>query len=578
MSDSCRSLKTTQDKMTNILKTTMKFEAEHEECLRVLPYTESGHVVVQLYVFSGESGIPDNLKVAAQKCFGEMEVKLKWLDLYNDAANILNVTRVEYPSGEPKMLEASQVDEINEIISKNLHVFDEHRNITAVQASFKVVQSKQTEDPCIVIYVLGKGSIPFGESEFPRTIGPYPVDVVEGFWVRTRDPWMPMEAQEQSNVLCLGASIGVKGKEASGTLGAIVEDEHSGTLYALSCSHVMTHAEKSEIIHPGLNDHLNYLKYHLNEYSKWLDRITEPDCLEARFAVERLGEVEMAEKFEEMKTIKEKHLDSERCTKEILMKINKHEGAFETGLKPPRVIGNYIAGVSHGVKWQNDGKEYYVDGSIAKLTVNEVKRLRESRTVQVIGTGDYPSGECSPATTKAIMSAEELCKSGRTTGYTTSDCLVGATVDPPMFMKPPKFRTGGGALIDVGMGDDFCKNCAERQQTQSQLENIQEPGRFCHDCKEGRATLHESLWLKNCLCIRSGRFPFADEGDSGAVIFERHGNGSACLRGFGVIFAVHYAAFKFYAIASPLEVVLQALSQEILKDKTCSLRLVSNYA
>ena len=63
--------------------------------------------------------------------------------------------------------------------------------------------------------------------------------------------------QEQSEVLCLGASIGVNGEEASGTLGAIVEDENSGTFYALSCDHVMKH--------PRLVESLNNAKYHLNK-------------------------------------------------------------------------------------------------------------------------------------------------------------------------------------------------------------------------------------------------------------------------------------------------------------------------
>jgi len=73
-----------------------------------------------------------------------MEVKLKWSDLYNNAANVLDIRPIVYPSDEPKILEPSQVDEISEIISKHLHVFDKHRNITAVQASFKITESKQT--------------------------------------------------------------------------------------------------------------------------------------------------------------------------------------------------------------------------------------------------------------------------------------------------------------------------------------------------------------------------------------------------------------------------------------------------
>ena len=169
--------------MREIVTATRTFEADHKKCVRVLPYLKGDHVMVQFYVFSGESGIPEQLKLDAEECFGEME--LKWSDLYNDAADILNVTTLKYPFGKPKRLNASQIDEISEIISKSLHVLDQHHNVTSVQASFKITESKQTETPCITIYVLGKGFIPIGESEFPKNLGSFPVDVVDGFWFQT---------------------------------------------------------------------------------------------------------------------------------------------------------------------------------------------------------------------------------------------------------------------------------------------------------------------------------------------------------------------------------------------------------
>ena len=560
-------------KQSELLTAAMTFEAEHEECLRVLPYTESGQVVVKLYMFSGALGIPENVKEAAQRCFGDMEVELEWLDLYNNATNILKVTPVEYPFGEPKILVASQVDEINEVISKNLHAF-EHRNITSLQASFKVTKSKQTEEPCVTIYVLGKGSIPIGESEFPLTLGPYPVDVVDGFWCRTHDPKRPTEAQQQKDVLRLGASIGVNGEDASGTLGAIVKEENSNTLYALSCDHVMKHSEKSEIIHPGLNDHLEYLRYYLNEYRKEVSKIAQPDCQKVRFSVETLQKSEMSEKFQELKTVKQMHCDSEDLDEATLGAIKEHERAFEAGLKPPRIVGNYIAGVRCNVKW-SDKKEYFIDGAIAELTADETKTLIKSRTARIIGTGDYPSGECSPTTTHAIVNAGELRKSGRTTGYTTSGSNF--RVDPPHFMKPPLFQIQG-ALVDVGKHNYFCQECAAIQGSHSQLEKSQELVFQCKGCKKPRGNLYESLWLKNCLCI-SNTGQFSAKGDSGAVIFEkRDDNHSDSLPGFGIIFAQHINAYKCYAIASPLQVALEVLSQEIsTEDQACNLRLVSKY-
>jgi len=85
-------------------------------------------------------------------------------------------------------------------------------------------------------------------------------------------------------------------------------------------------------------------------------------------------------------------------------------------------------------------------------------------------------------------------------------------------------------------------------------------------------------WLYNCLCIPRERYPFADDGDSGAVIFEKCDGTSVeakCLSGFGVLFGVFETGYKSFALASPLEVVLEKLSQEF-SDK-CSLKLVSDF-
>ena len=542
--------------------------------MRVLPYEENDQMEVHLYVFSGESGIPESLKEAARKCFGEMDARLKWLDLYNDAAYVLNVTAVEYPSGVPQVLKASQVDEINKIINQNLHVFDKHRNITSVQASFKVTDSKETGIPCITVNVLGKGHIPIGESKFPGEIGSYPVDVVQGFWFRTSDPWSPNEAQTPGEELRFGASLGVKDEDASGTLGAVVRDETSGTLYALSCNHVMQHAEKLEIIHPGLNDYRNYLQYHLNEYKSSVGRIVEQGCSEMKFSVEGLQEPEMKEKFEALKEKKDNYLQEsgpEEYTISILAPIMKHETALQRGFsKQPRIIGTYVTGLRRNVQL-SDGKEYFIDAAVAKLNEVEVIRLKKNKIAVVIGTGNYPSGECCPAITEDFIKTKpELCKSGRTTGYTEK----GRLAEAPIFMKPSLCRKGSGALHDVQMHNYVCQVCAQEQTTQSPVEEIQGSQFSCKMCGK------DEVWWKNCLCVegRSRISNFVAPGDSGAVIFEkkrRDENAVVFLSGVGILFAQHENQYKLYGIASPLDVVLKALSQEIHKD--CDLRVASNY-
>ena len=291
------------------------------------------HKMVKLryiYVYNIRSGIPTELKNAAQALFGQRGWKLIWADLFNDAFNSLKVTPIEYLSGEPKRLEESQVDEIDEIINKHLHVFSKHRNVTAVQPSFKVTNSVQTQEACIVVYVLGKGQIPLGESETPCTIGSYPVDVVNGFCVRTNDPYLPTEAHEQKEFLRLGASIGVNERQSSGTLGAIVEDVSNGTLYALSCDHVMNDVDEKKIIHPGLDVYSYYLRHHLTEYRGWIERVTGPAVELPQLPDDCLEETELQKIFNDLKAIKDKYITSVSQYK--LTMIQFHKGKLEEPL------------------------------------------------------------------------------------------------------------------------------------------------------------------------------------------------------------------------------------------------------
>ena len=569
-----------EHKLKKLVRKIIEFEAKHRECVRVLPYSDGGQAKVHFYVLSqfnsGKSGVPQKLKDAAQKCFGDMEVELQWFDLLNDVTKILKAPPVEFSSGKPKRLNQSQVYDINETIKRNLHVLVRHHNITAVQASFKITKSQQTRQPCIAIYVLRKGFIPDGEFPLPSRLGSYPVDVVDGFWFRVNPDnqdglWTPNEAQKQSKVLKLGASIGVKGIEASGTLGAIVEAD--GNFYALSCDHVMKDPRESEIIHPALNDHLNYLNYHLQEYGTRIKHILKHESLfdlETNFLFDIFRtESELSEKFKELKSIKDNHRDLQKAKGKRLKNLEIHEEALEKGFREPRVIGTYVAGVSRNFRW-TDGQEYYIDVAIAKLTPDEVNKLRDSETVEVIGTGEIPSGECS----EKVKAEGELCKSGRTTGYTRS----GRREDPSIFAKSPlcEVSAQNKQLMDVLRRVKLCHKCTLRSGVSERLTSSSP---FCDSCTVDARTLAEWLWMKNCVCVdrpgdifREGQ-AFSAEGDSGAVLFEKVPRKD--LLGFGIIFGEFVSPVQVYSLASPLCVALEALSSEL--DDNTNLRLLSNY-
>ena len=548
----------------------MDFEAKHRECVRVLTYTDDGHVKVKFFVLSGKSGIPETLKAAAQYIFKEMDVKLEWLDLYRDVDEILKIRPLKYPSGTQQVLEDSQVDEINKAIYKNLHVLVRHRNITAVQPSLKITDSKQTETPCITLYVLCKGVIPDGEGPFPLKLGSYLVDVVDGMWFRTDDPWLPNEAQEQSDVLCLGASIGVQGEDAAGTLGAIVKDDE--TFYALSCDHVMRHSKELKIIHPAQKDHLNYLNYHLQQYGLRIKHIIDKESCHMLANQLSFGYIagfeELLNKFQDLKRIKETHQRHTRVTERKLKAVELHEKAFEKGLTPPRVIAKYSVGIACNATGK-DGQQYYIDAALAALTPKEVESLKRSKIAKMIGTGDHPSGECS----SRLKTSEELCKSGRTTEFTK----YGRHAPTSLFLNSSSYEVNAQneSLVSVLKRVRLCQSCKERSRIREQLDSTAPP---CDSCKIDTDTLCDSLWLKNCFCIdRPSDFGhakcFATKGDSGAVLFER--NEVEDLQAFGIIFGEHRNSYKRFALATPMQIALKSLSRKISKDT--NLRLLSDY-
>ena len=381
---------------------TTTFEAKHKECIRVLPYTNaSGQVYVQLYVFCDKNSIPEELKEAAQEFFGETGVELRWTNLYNYASNIPNIVSKDF-----KQLEVSQANVISKIINKNLPVFSKHRNITAIQSSLKVTNSKQTNYPCIRVYVLGKGCIPIGESEIPNAVENFPVDIVDGFWLETLDIPKPLTAHEQEKCLRLGASIGVRGTKTAGTLGAIVKDDSS--FYLLSCDHVINHAWEREIVHPGGGHYLSSLKYHLIDYQYWIDHIIKPEnhlehgnLLPESFFTLLQNQVDS---FYNASGV-QRHPQLVECKRKL----------DELFSKKPRTVAHYITGIRQDTMF-SDGSIVYIDAAIAELTDKEVEALKENGSVEIIDTANYPDGNVTMDFSQS--NEREWCKSGSATGCT----------------------------------------------------------------------------------------------------------------------------------------------------------------
>ena len=144
----------------------------------------------------------------------------------------------------------------------------------------------------------------------------------------------------------------------SGSLSAIIKDSRSGTFYALSCYHVMKHPTESEIIHPGLNDYLNYLTWNLHEHSTWVkDTISREQAIpqKSSFAFELLPDTaELSVKFKDLNQIRDNHRGPDRETPKNVQLADYLKQCVEEGsVNQPRVIGKYVFGVSRNLNWIN---------------------------------------------------------------------------------------------------------------------------------------------------------------------------------------------------------------------------------
>ena len=469
----------------------------------MLPYEDaSGQVYVKLYVFCDKNDIPKELKAAAQVFFGETVVKLKWTNLYNYASIKPNIVSEDF-----KQLEVSQVNDIGDIIKRNLPVFSKHRNITAIQPSLKVTNSKQTNDPCIRVYVLGKGCFPFDESEIPNAVENCPVDIVDGFWFETSGTPKPLRAHKQGEYLRLGASIGVKGTGNSGTLGAIVKDD-DGRFYLLSCDHVMRSVRGREIIHPAENHYSTSLKYHLIVYHNWINRIfnqrdafqhNHPDSVEYFRQLERIVDSFYSGRY--------RHPKLRECEGKLRKLISE----------PPRTVAYFIDGIC-----ENRG-EFHIDAAVAKLTNEEIEALKRNGYVEIIDTEDYPDGNVTRDDSQNRI--REWRKSGSTTGYTS-------------------------------LKTNFFFSCVFLRKSARERPSSTSRG----------FDLRDFEWCKKCIVLENeNNNLFSYTGDSGAVVFEKSEQQLPAMPGFGIVIAKLITTSNQGAgtIAIPLRIALDQLSEKL---------------
>ena len=129
-------------------------------------------------------------------------------------------------------------------------------NVVGVLAGYSPdrASSGWTNAPALLVVVHHKGFVPLGESPLPRRFKGVPVHVFEGRCVAGMPPRIQeIEHDDPRGTIRLvdpirsGASIGILGRGAVGTLGGFIVDSRSGTIYLLTNAHVVQDAITADV-------------------------------------------------------------------------------------------------------------------------------------------------------------------------------------------------------------------------------------------------------------------------------------------------------------------------------------------
>ena len=445
----------------------------HPCCIRVIPYEnddeDSKPITMYLYVSTNGKGIPDNVTEDAKKMF--VNCRIEFVDLQRRP---LSKNFIPLPSS--KQRREKEISILSKKIEKNLDLFNNRLNVTAVQASYKVTNSEEQDIPCVAVYVLGKTKIPAGETDIKKIKHDNHVfhgvefDVLEGYY----QPAIGPSQASYVRPLRAGYGIGVVGTVGGGTLGGFLEDE-TGKHYILSNQHVLrpSHTGSNVILQPAESDY------------KTMRREAEEDLNEVLRRKNILTQEEKDDRPQLIKTIEE---DEEKARKSL----------EEIESKSPRAIGTYVDGLRRNESMQldNENSQIFVDAAIAELNETEETHLKSTSHVYsplygfeeaentTLPNGEIVSWEFFVDQLRRTDSELSFNKTGRTTGF-TNDGRVDQSVRQ-LFVKI--HYTENAAPVD--------------DPIVSALIHI--------PCKP--------FWLHNCFVIQNHGNDFCDWGDSGALV------------------------------------------------------------
>jgi hypothetical protein len=511
-------------------------------------------------VDSGNKGVPEELKQAANEMFVDYEIQ--YVDLQRRPLPKI-VTRL--PASQK--VKHKELKDLSKIIEKNLHVFDNRLNVTAVQASYKVINSSEKDIPCVTVFVLGKRRIPVGESDLRKLDNnPFGVDldVVEGYYQPcTNDFDSKSYGYPKPFLDGIGIGIFKDDKGRVGTLGGFLEDEY-GNPYILSCEHVLNPDDcvepNIEIVQPAEIDYKKACKY----------ASSKVESLSAALE-EKKTKMEVLETNDQAYGKLKKHVEK---TQKVLDESIKQLSNVE---ESKRTIGKYCWGLKQNEPVEicnNNCADVYVDAAIAELNDEEADNIElkkdfepEDDRCPMYGfkndkdKGFVPTGHIVDLQEFDSHHDVKFLKIGRTTGLT-----VGGEFESTDFfvnLKGYRKNVCAGDLTNIPY-ILYCNSCEPlNENNQVDLSCIES---CCTKCKAKiGSNVCTAFWAKNCMAIRRPKKPFCEEGDSGALVFDSKG------RVWGMIFGVFSAEGinLDFGLATPLSVVLKALGR--ISGKTLTL-------
>ncbi len=561
----------------------LQFMSANPCCIRVIPYEKSDcegtqSLTMCLYFDIDVKDVPDDVRNAAVEMFANYEIEYK-----NIQRRPLSMIVTELSSANKQ----KEISDLSRKIENNLHLFEKRLNVTAVCASYKVIDSIEKNIPCVTVFVLGKGRVPAGETEIKEIkekngdlFDHAEFDVAEGYYQPSNGP---SSLEAHTSPLQGGVGIGVQGVPGAGTLGGFLEDDE-GVCYLLSNQHVLhpdDAGDNNVIVQPSELDY-------------------DTMCEKASACLEKLSEKLEKVPGTEQLNLTQEQIDqiNEESRPHLVEKIKRKkekakEDLNETERNQPRPIGKYVCGLKDNVEVElgENKVKIFVDAAIATLDKDELSDMKHDKITEdetyrcpLYGfeTNRYwerrinesPNGETIHLDSfiehlRTQDSELSFTKIGRTTGF-TDEGLIDDSVKQlyvniisaekgKAFVSAPEDKPCASALSHGPFV--YCGDCVLSLNSETEIyKNKYIESTVYTKCGKKLNGNDEvrSFWARNCFVFRKRRKPFCEQGDSGALVFGNDG------QAWGLVFGTFTNLTRdfVFCLASPLCIILNALRKK----------------